>query len=1359
MGAFRVTSLVQNINLNLSTQQNAAQITEQQETIDAQQETIGAQATEIEYASGNGAEPANEAVELFGCFPLYRGQAHARNHRGANGSITIPVGSQFWYRPVGACFFKGCHDNLKIHLSGVAGGISHDTTADTQCPFDEMSTLAGVSTQTKALEQIFTIPDERRAVFEGSCDKGEWCEPGCLGYRVHCTADAIYYNKYSHPTLRTTEYLCESTCFRIGDGMIFQHVDEDKKNILVAITKAPNLVNPQDTRYQGTLTPRFMNALNSLKSAEGRALTEAKLVASGKTASEATAAFDEFMVRLNHQSSDAIVESGAHNDNAALWKTGIGYADQVCLCCRFDDVNNEVQVFEQFNYSDGIFTEFTDGFAFTGAELSANVQAVINVLLADSPLQYEFEGAAGKYQNRLRTKAFPANSKFGLKKVSRQAIAVAQNKTIAEVDEEQRLYSVNSNTELKSVLKWRQWKAAERYFLAHRDVAADGSIEKAYYDKKAEDYFYLALAMASHAATFDNVSDLTEPTLVPWNAGDGGLLDVQVEGDKLVSGYSYHSSRVVTIANSASERTFVPAYELAFDLSATRERQVTSLDGTPILESQLGIRPHIYMGKYETGPYSVAGTVYNKAQLIAHTYYKNKYGIDIPLYSEEHGYSQPVYEANFIKSKGNAVCAGGLSSATFGSNIRDQDYAGVITSYNHGGMKIVDALNDGLDTPLYDIQSIKNRIIQGLDYEDGFRAFIIDIAGVDGTIDTDMTSKHVYFIRWGHPSGASAYEDAITFENFASSVIYHDETTGVAADPIVGNLVTGPIIHVVTAIYPANGVGFPDYGVTDEMARLDEEMAIINANIAGGQDAHFFVLSWGDSWNYMIDLLDASGHLDKTYTIWWCSYYKEGLKIVTSAEMDKTSEFYTDITDVTSELYDPRFNSLQGNHLATMGMVDFMSSAELYLSAKKADGSLPQSDAVAKLSDDITFRSEFGTIASPLTGLPKKHSDVKIITVTPDMVSAGFSFAAPNTVAADVFTTQTRVASVETTTTALTTKNAFYVTTSDTDISPGGLFIRFLDEVRLLTQPHVLVPTKSTTSMAREWRRLKQGTQLIQTTAPIYLWFNGYAPHGGYLQDFFPFSTRTVDEENQYLYDLWELPTSTAADFQSGPALELLQSDIDTSLNGEVFAFPFVRNTGSIMGQYNFEITGLESFRDKTCRMLPNSILSAALQNAGINFTQLVLGGSSIAPSLQDGTIDGAEYNSLLNNVDIGMLDQSGAQYCNTTICQEYLSVYLILVNATFWDSLTDEQREAFHSARRSINEEAFTSDTSANETLLTQLRAGEFPGITESTISPTGITELKALTDAYVAERIDPANENYNPTMESVWKIYNPTN
>ena len=340
----------------------------------------------------------------------------------------------------------------------------------------------------------------------------------------------------------------------------------------------------------------------------------------------------------------------------------------------------------------------------------------------------------------------------------------------------------------------------------------------------------------------------------------------------------------------------------------------------------------------------------------------------------------------------------------------------------------------------------------------------------------------------------------------------------------------------------------------------------------------------------------------------------------------------------------------------------------------------------------------------------------------------------------------------------LITKNAFYVTTSDTDISPGGLFIKFINETRDMLRPYNLVPTKISKSMPREWRRLRDGTQLIQITAPIYLWFEGLSTYGGYLQDFFPFSSRTPEKENQFLYNLWELPTSTAKEFKSGPALNLFQADLDENFDGKIVAFPFVRNTGSILGQYNFEITGLESFRDKNCRILPNSVLSAALQNAGINFTQVVLSGEDTVTRLNDGTIDGAEYNSLLNNVDIGMLDQSGAQYCNTTICQKYLSVYLILVNATFWDSLTDEQREEFHTIRRNISQDAYASDISANKALLTQLRAGEFPGITESNLSEAATTELKTLTDAYINEKIDQANENYDSVLQTVYDLYTST-
>lgn len=545
-----------------------ATIATQESTLASQQATIGAQETNIESALGNGDNPANAANELYGCYPLFRGREHAKRYKEAHASIEIPVGGTMWNRPVGPAFFKGHHDSVKVPEevsfapADVASAIADDPSAYPQLAFDDMFLADGTQTQTKKLVEIAEVMPEKWAVYEGSCDKGEWVEPGVLGYRVHVTSDNIYYTKYSHPTLRTTEYLVESTSFTAADGNVFKH--KDYTNVLVAISETGGL--------RGTRTPRFMNAFNSLKSLEGRNRIEAKLVAAGKTSTESLAAYNEFVARLEQLCSDAAVESGAHDTNSELFKKGICYTDQVVYTFVFDEENNEVQVLEQYNYSDGIFDGNND---FTDDELSDNVVSVLDVLLEDSPLRFEYEGVRGKYQNKLRMKRFPRDSKFSLKKVARASIAVAYIKSIAQVDADRLAYSISAASELKAVLKHRMFKAAELYFAAHATVATGD--EKTYYDKRAEDYYNLALAMATHALTFEGAT-VTDPTPVPWNAGDGGLLDVLVEDGKVLSGYHYFSPRTVTIADSAAERTFVPTYELNYATSQLDTRTTTVED-------------------------------------------------------------------------------------------------------------------------------------------------------------------------------------------------------------------------------------------------------------------------------------------------------------------------------------------------------------------------------------------------------------------------------------------------------------------------------------------------------------------------------------------------------------------------------------------------------------------------------------------------------------------------------------------------------------------------------------------------------------------------------------------------------------
>ena len=336
---------------------------------------------------------------------------------------------------------------------------------------------------------------------------------------------------------------------------------------------------------------------------------------------------------------------------------------------------------------------------------------------------------------------------------------------------------------------------------------------------------------------------------------------------------------------------------------------------------------------------------------------------------------------------------------------------------------------------------------------------------------------------------------------------------------------------------------------------------------------------------------------------------------------------------------------------------------------------------------------------------------------------------------------------------ALITKDAFFNTVGS---STGDIFTKFLNDTKELYSPNILNPTGITENQPREFRRVQQGTQIIQLSLPIYLWGNGLSTHGGILQDFFPFSSRTPEEENEYLWNLWELPTSTPQSFKSGPALDLLQEDIDKSLGGNVLVFPLIRNSGSIMGQYDFEITSLDSFRNKKVRMLPNSVLNSALTNAGINYQSKLIGGSALRAALETGEINGGEFNSIEINNEIGLLDQTRAKYCNTSIVQEYLSVFVLLVNKTFFDSLNNEQVETFHTVRRNISSQTYESNKETIESLYKKLRAGGFDGIEESTLSPTAVSELSDLVTEYINDSVDRLSENFDPILAKVYDIYN---
>lgn len=330
--------------------------------------------------------------------------------------------------------------------------------------------------------------------------------------------------------------------------------------------------------------------------------------------------------------------------------------------------------------------------------------------------------------------------------------------------------------------------------------------------------------------------------------------------------------------------------------------------------------------------------------------------------------------------------------------------------------------------------------------------------------------------------------------------------------------------------------------------------------------------------------------------------------------------------------------------------------------------------------------------------------------------------------------------------------------------SPGKSYLELLRRLHLnnVTTPFTLTPkTTSYNDMQSDWQELMRGDQIMATTFPIYLFFNAdndgnkYSPHGGFLQDAFPFSNRSLEAEVTHLKNLWELPGSTASDPSFGAFTQLLQSDLNTSMNNAVLAFPFYTNTGSILGQYDFEIVDKNSFANKKVRFLPNNILGKALASDVSTANVAYIPGSGIPSNLANGTFNGAEFQNLYNNVVNNVLDQSSAIYTYLDVVQEYISTVIVLVNRAWYESLTTTQKTEFHKARIDVKTEFYNNQIVVGNEYTRKLRAGEpidkvNSAIVPKDLSTTAKASLKTMCDNWLT-----ANLPTDPILKAVHDAY----
>lgn len=558
----------QDLNLAEITEQ-AAKVAENAERVQAnvdgiqqRADEIGAQSSRVESALGQGETPAKAPKELYGVYPLFHFEVDAITHF-ASGSArqTTINGIDFFFPNNTPDYLKGHHDSLRVPIdlslapATTAAAFTENPVVYEQLAFDNMFVKnedgSFTRTQNKELKRIDAFPTQMYDLYDCAVDLGEWVEPGVLGYRLHITDTHAYLGKYSHPSNRTREYIVgrnEWIAFRGGC-----HVHGEQNNVLV-LTQEPAL-------YGGSKGARFNKMLTGLLNADGQSLIEAKLIASGKSAGEATTCFNAFKDLLTGSSIPVDYDTDSRFTTVRDHIGGLLLADQTVFSLIFDYDNHEVSLFEQHNTVDEV-------------TYTPDVEAVINVLLEDTPIHASFEGSKGKYENRIRSKRFPRQSKLTLKKIER-----TQDVNNMVQEETDRINLSRENAKEDAIIcKWKQLWASVTYFSAMRDASPVGTL-KSYLTQKVIDCEAMRDAMSAQYTSITGGQAVPPvPTQVSFLIGNTvDLLGMSEENGKIVCGYSLHSSRVVpTPPINSSGSSYVPAYSF---VTGTELQEITdSLD-------------------------------------------------------------------------------------------------------------------------------------------------------------------------------------------------------------------------------------------------------------------------------------------------------------------------------------------------------------------------------------------------------------------------------------------------------------------------------------------------------------------------------------------------------------------------------------------------------------------------------------------------------------------------------------------------------------------------------------------------------------------------------------------------------------
>ena len=375
------------------------------------------QSEQITNLQGSGELPSGLPRVVNGVWPLFHTIADAVRETGGQAPVTI-AGQRYYLPRFTPEVLKGLTDKLSIPIDPVHPTVTEVLDSETLLVGDSFSpaikTHVTGDINSDVIYKNMTkvndyIPDAMTGLYTCEVEKSEWLDGGVVSQRVHIEGQRITISKYAD----AAQLVPVSVESYDTNGAIYMASYKGVDALMILEEPGTGVADEKEAVMRRNL--------RCLTNAAGEAYIKSLLEASGSTAAEATAKFNEFKTAVqNTKTTELTVTQNKWKNypyaqfdfvrpyTESPFPVEDGKPAETQRGLLMSDQSAHVLV---FNHASGKMHWLTSRNVIDDVHFTANVQAVVKSLLAGSSHLIDFNGAA-KFEPVLSDKIFGEATKY-----------------------------------------------------------------------------------------------------------------------------------------------------------------------------------------------------------------------------------------------------------------------------------------------------------------------------------------------------------------------------------------------------------------------------------------------------------------------------------------------------------------------------------------------------------------------------------------------------------------------------------------------------------------------------------------------------------------------------------------------------------------------------------------------------------------------------------------------------------------------------------------------------------------------------------------------------------------------------------